>query len=368
MNLYFAVPLLSFICVCQTRTESKVQQTNSNLKLTSLTRNNVSDIVFSSLDSHDDEIMLYKNYSNGNASRIFPECDSYVEEYGRYSSKFIKCSVTNARPFRFCEGCVVHYEKSKTVFADLSQNDGTRDDCKRQLLDADRVQVISSIQRDIENIWKSADCENCFNPITEDENGTVLYSLTEKTQEFLNAYSNFSDCVPHVTNVTTNKTVCDVCKPYYRKMNSLFTEFQTANPQHVCMDIVDMMNYTRLLWGGSLNCRNIHHSYKVVIPVSVGLMIIPVVFYVVLGVYGTKRTRKFMKQSRLPLLLSSSNYGTLDSPPLFSEETERQPQNSMQSHDSSIQLGSSSESNQPHDRISGGNGDLLHRKLPQTET
>lgn len=54
-----------------------------------------------------------------NTSHIHPDCIAFIKEFGLRSSRFIKCSVDNARPFRFCEGCVVHYKRSKTVFQDI---------------------------------------------------------------------------------------------------------------------------------------------------------------------------------------------------------------------------------------------------------
>lgn len=54
-----------------------------------------------------------------NTSNIHPDCRAFIKEFGLRSSRFIKCSVDNARPFRFCEGCVVHYKRSKTVFQDI---------------------------------------------------------------------------------------------------------------------------------------------------------------------------------------------------------------------------------------------------------
>lgn len=326
-----------------------------------LRKDSIDNSICSDFSSDNDDDVKSK-YSYGNSSHIRPECESFVREFGERSSRFIKCSVICARPFRFCEGCVVHYMKAKTVFKDIVQDDEKQGNCRRELLNSDRVQVISSIDRDIENIWKTADCERCFSSVTEDENGTVTATLTSETVEFLDAYQNFNNCVP--ANRTHNQTVCDICEPYYTKMNNLFNEFlnDPESPQHVCMDIVDMMNYTRLLWGRTLDCRNVHYSFGSVIPVAGAFLLIPIIFYISLGVYGTKKIRKIMKQKRLPYNSLSTSYGTLDSP-VFTEETESQSRDSAVAvkHDSSIQS-DDSDIDQAKERTRLVNGDLQNRK------
>ena len=54
-----------------------------------------------------------------NTSTIRESCDAFIYEFAKQASQFIECSIDNARPFRFCEGCVVHYMKAKTVYNDI---------------------------------------------------------------------------------------------------------------------------------------------------------------------------------------------------------------------------------------------------------
>ncbi|XP_053396894.1 osteopetrosis-associated transmembrane protein 1-like isoform X3 [Mercenaria mercenaria] len=234
--------------------------------------------------------------TRSNTSNIRPDCKAFIQEFGLRSSRFIKCSVDNARPFRFCEGCVVHYRRSKTVYNDIVENDETLDNCRKELLNSDRVQVITSVQRDIDKIWENADCKECFSSISEDTNGTVHYTLTKRTVQFLTVYRNFTHCIP--SNRTHNNTVCENCNQFYMEMNKMFDTMlnDPLSPQHVCMDIVDMMNYTRLTWGEQLKCTNVHKEYTAVLTIAVGLLLLPPVFYVALAVYGTKRTRNLIKR------------------------------------------------------------------------
>lgn len=292
-----------------------------------------------------------------NRSSIKPNCKAFITEFGLRSSRFIKCSVDNARPFRFCEGCVVHYQRSKTVYGDIVDNDESLDNCRKELLNSDRVQVISSVQRDIDRIWQTADCKQCFSSISEDKNGTVHYTLTERTKEFLAVYKNFTECIP-ANRTTYNHSVCTNCEPYYNEMNTKFDKMlnDPLAPQHVCMDIVDMMNYTRLIWGEQLKCTDVNREYTAVLTIAIGFLLLPVFFYVGLAVYGTKRTRNLIKQKRLAFFNHTKTYGTLDSPPLLTEDGALDV-----SRDSANQSASSSQSLESYDQVNSGKRTVNNR-------
>lgn len=248
-----------------------------------------------------------------NHSKIYENCQAFIVEFAKQASHFIQCSIDNARPFRFCSGCVVHYEKAKTVYNDINLNDEKKNNCQKKLLNSDRVQVINSVYADFEGIWNSADCNNCFvsDSITEDINGTVKFSLRQTTIDFIELYHNFTECIPrNISNVTGTVTICKDCATYYDKMNSMFDKLlnDKTSPQHVCMDIVDMMNYTRLLWGETLNCTRFHTEYASVMSLAVVLLLIPPTFYIVMKVYGTKKEKEIISQKRLSIYNQDNSF------------------------------------------------------------
>ena len=57
--------------------------------------------------------------SSHNSSQIYVNCQAFIFEFAKQASQFIECSIDNARPFRFCEGCVMHFMKAKTVYNDI---------------------------------------------------------------------------------------------------------------------------------------------------------------------------------------------------------------------------------------------------------
>ncbi|KAH3735646.1 osteopetrosis-associated transmembrane protein 1-like [Dreissena polymorpha] len=252
------------------------------------------------------------------------KCMSYVADFGDDASMFIKCSVSNARPFRFCENCYCHYVKASNVYERLVKDDF----CNNQLLIADKVQIIHTINRSMDRIWQDADCDKCFAYLRED-NGTVHSALTSETREFLDLYRNFTTCI-NETELSANQTVCDTCRPYYRKMNEKFDNLlnDRKDPEHVCMDIVDMMNYTRITWGEELNCTISHKNLGAIWAAVVVLGLTPIGFYASFAVYGAKRTRSPMRQKRLQSLA----YGSLESPRAETVNEDESPGNHVSNH------------------------------------
>ncbi|KAL3882548.1 hypothetical protein ACJMK2_028884 [Sinanodonta woodiana] len=234
-----------------------------------------------------------------NGSKIENICQAYISLFGEHSSDFVRCSVENARPFRFCEGCAVFYKQTTTTYNDILQDDEKMSNCRTMLLSSDRVQVIRSVEQNIMKIWEDAACDQCFDgKIEEAENGSVTYELAQSTKDYLILYKNFTECRSDYVNVTGNDSVCNNCKHYYLAMNKMFNDL-LMNSEHICMDIVDMMNYTRLMWGGELGCTNIPRLIEPIIIIAVVFFIMPFIFYGSLKFYGTKTEKKIMKQKRL---------------------------------------------------------------------
>lgn len=254
--------------------------------------------------------------SNKSSDIIYDNCNSYLKAYGKESSEFIKCSIERARPFRLCEKCVVNYQKAVQVFADIYSNDEQKDGCRALLLDSDRVAVLNQVHSNILKIWLEADCKNCFSEIKEDKNGTVVYSLSESTKRFLHLYENISQCIDWNQNITipvekANITVCDICLESYTDINAHFKNLMKNTSHHVCMDLVDMMNYTRLMWGKTLHCSRRFPDDLPIILMASFLGCVPIVFYCCSWYFAGEHSKIILKQKRMPKRLRSI-YGTYD--------------------------------------------------------
>lgn len=52
-------------------------------------------------------------------SNITSECCAFLDDFANEASSFIRCTIERSRPLRFCEQCVIPYERVTTVFNDI---------------------------------------------------------------------------------------------------------------------------------------------------------------------------------------------------------------------------------------------------------
>ncbi|XP_056013686.1 osteopetrosis-associated transmembrane protein 1-like [Ostrea edulis] len=164
----------------------------------------------------------------------------------------------------------------------------------------------------IQALWDASDCKNCFSSMSEDENGTVSFQFNTHTLKFLEQYDNFTDCIEKYTNgiypdfTFINSTVCSACEHKYREPNLHFVNMRKIYNGKICMDLVDMMNYTRLMWGGErdLNCTRHLKDDMVVLLTSFILLTVPFLFYGASCICGKRRKLKLMTQKRLKKRIS----------------------------------------------------------------
>ncbi|XP_062586346.1 osteopetrosis-associated transmembrane protein 1-like [Saccostrea cucullata] len=240
------------------------------------------------------------------ASNVTDKCCAYLNDFADNASNFIRCSVERARPLRFCEKCVDSFATVTSIYNDIEKNVGG---CHVFLLDADRVQAILQIHTMIKALWDASDCNNCFTSgsIDVEQNGTVTYKYNTDTMDFMGKYDNFTECVDRYTNGTypdftsINYTVCHACLQMYQGLNDHYADMRKRYNGKICMDLVDMMNYTRLMWGDArdLNCTNHDRDDMPVLLTSIILLTIPFLFYGATCICGERKKLKIMTQKRL---------------------------------------------------------------------
>jgi len=254
---------------------------------------------------------------NGNYDDpIYPvenPCLAILDRLSDTSSAFLNCAISRARPFKLCEGCVDYYARLQDLISllDTTYSDVDRKiTCKLFLESFDSIQVVAQLISFLENIWNSSFCDSCFAGY-KDTNGTVNYSLAETTKEFIQKKLNFDLCVFNATghmipiipiddNVTLNTNVCTQCLTTYNDINDFFIRLTQESTNGVCMDIVDTMNYTRLLWSDIYKCRRNDPDYMAVIGISFFIPTIVFVFYVSALFKGQRKQKKLSPQKRLP--------------------------------------------------------------------
>ncbi|ESO87406.1 hypothetical protein LOTGIDRAFT_166554 [Lottia gigantea] len=282
-----------------------------NLTEDSATRSTTTPEIIMTTDLGDISFDLLNHNST---APILQPCQAYLQMFAESASNFTECLILNARPFRFCESCVVHYTKARGVYRDLFERKDK--ECHDALLKADRIQVLTLVYNNMLNVWSNADCENCFETIVEGEDGDVNFTLTNDTILFHNYFKNVSVCL----NVTPgsiidtehqwNSSDCIKCKKSYSALNSHYEKIVKETSYHVCMDIIDMMNYTRLMWGKMLNCSHRQGDEAPVLGIAFVMGMVPVIFYTANRIFGAKHEKSIVVQKRLKKPSSVPDYGS----------------------------------------------------------
>ncbi|KAL5010452.1 hypothetical protein ScPMuIL_012757 [Solemya velum] len=233
---------------------------------------------------------------------IHEVCYAYMLEFGKASSAFVNCSVGYSRPFRVCEECVVHYETSVVIYNEIIQDEHSSK-CKDKLLKADRIQILNQVYQNIHDVWNDARCSKCFSSVNY-KNASVRYEKDNKTAEFVDQFEAMNICILNKSSTQSvhkgrNETICNRCEKNYKMLNDLYRSMSKESPEGICMDVVDMMNYTRQMWGSTLKCSKRPIDMVPIIVIAVIVLLMPVIFYISNRIYGQKQYRKLMKQKRM---------------------------------------------------------------------
>ncbi|KAK3097758.1 hypothetical protein FSP39_012888 [Pinctada imbricata] len=278
--------------------------------------------------------LLFSSEKAGNSitdsvpsTNITNPCKEYLSKFSEEAATFVKCAVDKSRPFSLCISCIDSYEGARSMYDKIEQDDNTKGGCHTMLLDNDRVQVLHEINKNMKALWDNAVCDACFksNSINVDNNGTVTYTLSQGTVQFLTLYYNTSTCIRKYLNVSeyggfevesVNSSVCDECRTFYKALNTHFVDMQKASSHHVCMDLVDKMNHTRLVWGSTLHCTESYKENMKIIAIGIFMLFLPVIFYVSGRFCGQRKQIKLMTQKRMSKKAREYHYGS------FNEDSE----------------------------------------------
>ncbi|CAH1799803.1 unnamed protein product [Owenia fusiformis] len=237
-------------------------------------------------------------------------CLAFVEAMARSAANFVECSVRHARPLHFCQSCIddyVHVQSAYKAIAEDDIKDSTGSTCKDVLLSRDRIQVVKKTWSFVDDMWSKGYCSSCFSSY-KDVNGTVEKESSHGAHEFEILFQEVASCVSNVTgggispyNHTSKggALVCTKCLDSYNKLNKHYAHIEHETHNHVCVDLVDAMNYTRIMWSDQFHCTVKSRDLIPVICLTVFFSLLPIVFYIGSKIHGVKQERKIIKQKRL---------------------------------------------------------------------
>lgn len=189
--------------------------------------------------------------------------------------------------------------------------------CRERYLHADRVQVVPTIQQNIEDLWNNGNCQSCTCDIHIDPSTReVNFSVPTNVDTFMSLYQNFTSCTDaHSKELPNgdwqpsgegdNQTVCVICKSQYVSLNEYYINMSGDKTEGLCMDIVDMMNHTRQNWSSRFYCSHRRGDKLPVVLITICVLIMPAFFYGILGITGKEHKEKLFRQKRLQSSMSS---------------------------------------------------------------
>ncbi|XP_046580086.1 osteopetrosis-associated transmembrane protein 1-like isoform X2 [Haliotis rubra] len=172
---------------------------------------------------------------------------------------------------------------------------------------ADRVQVLTLVYQNMNDIWAKAYCQQCFASITEEsQNATVNSTLSVSTVEFFHLFTNMTHCMNNTMQDIDpegmnhgNSSVCFKCRTQYKSLNDKFTAMMQDTSSEICMDVVDTMNYTRLVWSTVYNCSHRNGDLAPVLVITGVICALPVIFYVANRLTGQVNERTIVVPKRM---------------------------------------------------------------------
>ncbi|ELT88308.1 hypothetical protein CAPTEDRAFT_185251 [Capitella teleta] len=249
---------------------------------------------------------------------IVSSCTAFTNYYGDLAANFTQCAIRNARPLKFCEHCVDVYVNSLNVYRLIMEGSimTTSNDrnvtCKKILLESDRVQIVVKTAHFIQGLWDECDCTNCFE-YTQSGNGTITsYYPNNDTLVFLdmneqakNCFKNFSGDFDIYGQRSGNNTVCHDCEVEYHALSLFYDKLEEKEHREVCMDVVDAMNITRMIWSQQFQCRESYDDQVLVLTLAGVFCLLPIIFYIANMAYGARVNGQLIRQKRLRDIQSS---------------------------------------------------------------
>lgn len=214
------------------------------------------------------------------------DCQELLNSFAKYTSDYTMCTMMNARPIKVCENCIDMYlDVHKSYNQLLKLYDEFDNQCKEEILNLDRLQVVDKGYRFVEDLWHKASCSECFK---KDEHGATISNLTDTTVKLISLSDNTKACISNHENSTGNssQTICNECKDEYLELNNYYNRHRTR-----CMDIVDLVNTTRYQWSSTLGCcldrRKIEEPFLIY---ALNICLLPILLYTFMYFY-TKRAK-----------------------------------------------------------------------------
>ncbi|XP_014240038.1 osteopetrosis-associated transmembrane protein 1 [Cimex lectularius] len=217
-------------------------------------------------------------------------CTEMLDTFAAYSANFTYCAIKNARPIRLCTKCNDYYTILTIVYFEILKYPDVDGDCRDELFNLDRLQVVISGYRYVMDLWNRASCDSCFKPSSL---GSLSPELTDTNAAIFNTSKALNGCIAKYRNesVFPDNVTCTECKSHYLKLNELYNHLKADTGEIAyCMDIVDLINTTRIGWSKTLGCSSIRKKSEYIFWISSGFFtLLPILFYFFIYAFTEKK-------------------------------------------------------------------------------
>lgn len=239
--------------------------------------------------------------------RPWENCTNLLQTIAEVTSRFERCALMKAQPFTMCVNCATLYGNAIGIFYQLETNttDPAMRLCQDQFFSSSKVSIVDKTFKHIQDLWKSASCDGCFqNPVK----GNGTHVVRNETVIFNEKLAQMNRCVNESEAKSKNLTdLCIICEQPYRDLNTFYNGLVQEGDGNICFDMVDAMNATRFLW--SSHFCSVHHYQNTpafVVAGVVGLLV--TLFYAGAGTIITPLNTELVQPKRL--LRRRSRYGS----------------------------------------------------------
>ncbi|GFS09490.1 osteopetrosis-associated transmembrane protein 1-like [Elysia marginata] len=236
------------------------------------------------------EITDWYDETPSDPDKFYHPCEAFFYEYVAAAGNFTHCQLLHAKPFRICTKCFEPYAIMTSLYFDLT------------ILKNHPCCFFSSL--------------GCIRNLKVDEKTKeVEYFVPKDVNKFISLYANISDCLMGNLSFdldldTKNDNIsvlCKVCNENYQNLNDHYNGMSNSANGDVCMDVVDMMNYTRFTWSVDLNCSHRSGDAASVVIITLAVAISPLFFYLPLRYTSKEKIKTVLKQKRYEGFVSSTS-------------------------------------------------------------
>jgi Osteopetrosis-associated transmembrane protein 1 precursor len=112
--------------------------------------------------------------------------------------------------------------------------------CSDKFLNKNHMNLISTFLSTSQRLWESANCNDCYEDAT-----SSVHNFSKSTEEFLESYSHFNECINNVTAGTVDMSlVCINCNANYTTLNKIYEVIKKSSGGKICFDLEDKVSFS----------------------------------------------------------------------------------------------------------------------------